>query len=135
MTEPPIVQYMILCKDVRLEGPRPKRLNLYGLMMGLTSATDVFPAHFPEFCIFLVLRNGRGPGTGEVSAVDEDTGDVCWHSGPHPLNFSSDPLEYRTLAIRVANAVFPAAGAYSFEFRYNGTVLATQSLIVTGGNS
>ncbi|HEY1378447.1 MAG TPA: hypothetical protein VGF55_16735 [Gemmataceae bacterium] len=134
MNEPPVVQYMILCKDVRLEGPRPKRLNLYGLMIGLTSASNAFPAPFPDFCVFLALRNGRGPGTGDVSAIYEDTGEVCWNSGPHSLNFSSDPLEFRTLAIRVTNAVFPAAGAYMFEFRYNGTVLATQSLIVTGGN-
>ena len=135
MNEAPLVQYMILCKDVRLEGPRPKRLNLYGLMMGLTSPSDAFPAHFPEFCIFLVLRNGRGPGVGVVSAIYEDTGEVSWISGPHPLNFSSNPLEFRTLSIRVTNVVFQAAGAYSFEFRYNGAVLATQSLTVTGVNS
>jgi hypothetical protein len=126
---------MILCKDVRLEGAAPKQLNIYGLMMGLYSAVNVFPAHFPDFCIFLALRNGRGAGVGEVSAINEDTGEVSWHSGPHPLNFSSDPLETRTLSIRVKKAVFPAAGAYSFEFRYNGVVLATQSLVVTGSSS
>jgi hypothetical protein len=131
----PLVHYMILCKDVRLEGPPPRRLNLYGLMTGLTSANDAFPANFPDFCVFLVLRNGRGPGEGQLSAIYDDTGEVPWTSGPYPLSFRSDPLEFRTLAIRVRNAVFPAAGAYSFEFRYNGLVLATQSLIVTGGNS
>jgi hypothetical protein len=104
-------------------------------MMSLRSTNEVFPAHFPEFCIFLALRNGRGPGVGMISAIHEDTGDVIWNSGPQPLNFSSDPLETRTLFIRVKNADFPAAGAYSFEFRYNGVVLASQSMIVEGSQS
>ncbi len=134
MNEAPVVQYMILCKDVRVEGPKPKRLNIYGLMMHLRSPNGAFPAHFPEFFVFLALRNGRGPGVGMISAIHEDNGEVIWNSGPQPLKFSSDPLQTRTLFIRVTNAEFPAAGAYSFEFRYNGIVLALQSLIVAGGN-
>jgi hypothetical protein len=135
MNEAPVVQYMILCQDVRLEGPKPRRLNVYGLMTHLRSPNGVFPAPVPEFCVLLALRNGRGSGVIVISAASEDTGAVCWQSAPQPINFGPDPLETRWVYLRIRRAVFPSAGVYSFDFRYNGIGLASQSLIVEGGPS
>lgn len=135
MNESPLVQYMILCKDVRLEGPSPKRMNVYGLMTHVQSPIGAFPAHIAEFCILMALRNGRGPGTAMISAVNEDTGETCWNSVPMRINFGADPLETRWLSFRMKEVTFPNAGVYSVEFRYNDIVLASQALIVTGSNS
>jgi hypothetical protein len=126
---------MVLCEDARLEGPPPRRLNVYGLMLRLRSDAGVFPVRLPMVCAFLALRNGRGTGTGMVSAVHDDTGRVVWNSAPQEFNFGTDPLEFRGAYFRVRNAIFPAAGAYTFEFRYNSVVLASQSLIVVGSQS
>jgi hypothetical protein len=135
MNEAPIVQYMILCKDARLEGPKPKRLNIYGLMTHLGSLNSVFPAPVSEFCVLLALRNGRGSGVIVISAACEDTGVVCWNSTPQRINFGTDPLETRWVNIRIKKVVLPNAGVYFFEFRYDGIVLASQSLVAVGGNS
>jgi hypothetical protein len=132
MNEAPVVKYMILCEDARLEEPPPRRLNIYGLMFRLRSEAGTFPVRCPKICALLVLRNGRGTGTGVVSAVHDDTGIVCWRSKPQTLDFGADPLEFRGAYFRGENAIFPAPGAYTLEFRYNGVVLATQSLDVLG---
>ncbi len=135
MNEAPVVQYMILCQDVRLEGPKPRRMNVYGLMTHLGSPTGAFPARIPEFCVLLALRNGRGTGVAVVAAVSEDTGTACWSSAPMRINFGTDPLETRWLSFRVNNVTFPHAGVYSTEFRYDGGMLASQSLVVTGSDT
>jgi hypothetical protein len=132
MNEAPVVQYMILCNDVRIEGSNPKRLNVYGLMTQLESPGGAFPAPVPEFCVLLALRNGRGHGSATLSALNEDTGSACWNSVTLPINFGPNPLETRWLSFRVSDVTFPNAGVYAVEFRYNGAVLASQSLIVTG---
>jgi Family of unknown function (DUF6941) len=132
MNEAPFVQYMILCKDARLEGPKPRRLNIYGLMTHLRSPKGAFPAPIPEFCTLLALRNGRGSGEIVISAVCEDTGAACWNSAPQRINFGTDPLETRWLNIRIKKVVVPNAGVYFFEFRYDGIVLASQSLVAVG---
>jgi hypothetical protein len=132
VNEAPVVQYMILCQDARLEGPKPRRLNVYGLMTRLRSPSGAFPAPVPEFRTLLALRNGRGSGDIVITAICEDTGMVCWSSAPQRINFGINPLETRWVNIRIKNVVFPNAGAYSFEFRYNGIVLASQSLIAVG---
>src|SRR5262249_23047381 len=132
MNEPPVVQYMILCEDARFEGPPPGRLNVYALTFRLNSRGGIFPRHFPNLCAFLLLRNGRGTGIGQVVGVHEDTGRVVCRSAPQNLNLGTDPLEFRGAFFRMKNIVLPAKGAYTFEFRYNGVVLATQSLIVRG---
>ena len=127
---------MILCKDVRLEGSTPKQLNIYGLMTSLQSVTGNFPVALPR-----ILRT-IGPTERPRSWGRRNHGDLRGHrrgllefgSAASDLH-GADPLQFRWLFIRVKNADFPAAGAYTFEFRYNGGVLASQSLIVEAGGS
>jgi hypothetical protein len=133
MNEPPVVHYMILCEDALFEGPGPKRLNLYGLILRLNAGGGHFPMCFPKLCAFLALRNGRGTGSGQVLGVHNDTGMIVCRSTPRTFDFGNNPLEFRGGFFRMNNTVFPAAGAYTVEFRYNGIVLAAQSFDVLGG--
>lgn len=132
MNEAPIVQYMILCEDARFEGPHPGSLNIRAVTYRLRSRSGKFPKRFPSLCALLILRNGRGSGTGQVIGVHEDTGRIICRSEPEKLNLGADPLEFRVTFFRFKDLVVPAVGAYTFEFRYNGVVVATQSLIVRG---
>lgn len=131
MNEPPLVRYMIVCEDARLEGQNARRLNIYGLLLRWRSPTSTFPQICPQLCIFLVLSNGRGTGTGVISAIHEETGLVCWRA-TQTLRFGNDPLAFRGAYFRVKNAIFPVPGAYTLEFRYNDAVLAAQTLKVEG---
>ena len=134
MNEAPVVQHMILCEDARFEG-EPKQLNLYGLTLRLNSRGRPFPKRLPRLCVFLVLRNGRGKGVGHVSGFWEDTGKIVCRSAPRRFDLGNDPLKLRSAYFMLNNTVIPAPGAYTFEFRYNGVMLATQSLDVLGSLS
>jgi hypothetical protein len=135
MNEPPVAQYMILCEDARFEGDGPGRLNLYGVILRLSARGAAFPMHFPNLCAVLALRNGRGTGTGQVQGVHADTGLVVCRSAPRRFDFGNNPLQFRGAFFRMKNTVFPAAGAYTVEFRYDGILLATQSFDVVEGRS
>jgi hypothetical protein len=132
MNLPPVVRYIILCEDARFEGDDVKRLNIHGLTLRLRSDSGNFPARFPQLCTFLVFANGRGKGTGAVTCIHDDTDLVCWRTPPQTLKFFANPLGLRGAYFRVTNPIFPEPGAYTIEFRYNGVVLASQSLIVEG---
>jgi hypothetical protein len=132
---PPVVKYMVLCEDARLEGPPPGQLNIEALTYRLKSGSGRFPSYIPKLCALVVLSNGRGQGIGEVIGIHEDADRTFYRSGPQELDLGDDPLEFRVAFFHMKNVVIPAAGAYTFEFRYNGEVLATQALVVRSGRS
>ena len=78
------------------------------------------------------LRNGHGPGSGSIACVNEETSRTCWVSTEQTYQLRNDPLSFRATYFRVRNCVFPTAGVYNIEFRYNGVALAAQSLLVEG---
>ena len=132
MNEAPIVKYMIMCEDARLEGV-PKRLNIYGLTVQLSAPDGTFPVYMPTLYAVLALRNGRGAGMGRVVGMHAENSIVICRSAARRLNFGHDPLQVQVAPFRMRMVRFPAAGAYQFEFRYDDIVLATQSFDIVGG--
>jgi hypothetical protein len=100
MNLPPIVKYMILCEDARLEGAPPGSLNIRALTYRLISRSGTFPAYLPDLCALLILRNGRGAGTGQVVGVHEDTGRTICRSAPQKLHLGTDPLGFKIAFFR-----------------------------------
>jgi hypothetical protein len=73
---------------------------------------------------------GRGSGEITVAVVRADSERLVFTSLPHTLSFGTDPLAVRGLVFRLQNGVFPDAGLYWVEFRYNGKAIARQPLLV-----
>jgi hypothetical protein len=134
MNEPPVVKYMVMCEDARSEGS-PERLNVYGLTPQLAAPGGTFPIYMRTLCALVVLRNGRGTGIGQVLGIHADTGVAVCRSPSRRLLLGNDPLRAHAAKFTVRMVRFPAAGAYTFEFRYDDAVLATQSFDVVEDRS
>ena len=130
---PPVVRQMILCEDVRPDPVTPHKLNLFGLVNTIQSfESPAFPLRLQELCILLQLTSGRGTGRANIAAVYADTDQRIFQSPAHSLTFASDPLSVAGVIFRVQDCVFPWAGLYWIQFRYNGKLLASQPLMVKG---
>jgi hypothetical protein len=132
MNEAPIVKAMLLCDDVRPNEANPNRHDIVGLMTRLWSDTGAFPMICRQLCVYVIVTNGRGRGTGLVACVHEETGLTIWRTVSRELRFGNDPLAIQGDYYRMRDVIFPVPGVYNFEYRYNGIVLATQSLVVKG---
>ena len=65
----PIVRYMLLCADWRLNGPNSRRVTIVGLISNIHSVEDrPYPLFYREFCVFLALTEGRERGKGTSCA-------------------------------------------------------------------
>ena len=129
MNEAPLVKYMLMCQDARSEGA-PERLNIYGLTAQLAAPGGRFPIYMRTLFALVVLRNGRGTGIGRVSGMHTDTGVAICRAPARRLNFGHDPLRAHAVKFMMRMVRFPATGAYTFEFRYDEVVLATQAFDV-----
>ena len=53
MTITPIVRYMLLCDDWRLDGTNNRRVTIVGLIWNIHSIDDPpYPLFYREFCVF-----------------------------------------------------------------------------------
>jgi hypothetical protein len=112
---------MLVCDDVQTDPANPHKVNVFGLIGTIRSVADPpFPLCHPQLCVYLVLTGGRGTGETTVAVVQADSDRLVFASLPHTLSFGTDPLAVRGLVFRILNGVFPEAGLYWVEFRYNG---------------
>jgi hypothetical protein len=129
---PPVVRHMLLCEDVGRDPTNPKRIALYGLMSSIRFL-DVppFPLRYALLCVYLVLTGGRGRGRGQIVIVEASVGQTICASRPHPLTFGAmNPLDVLGVCFRIRDCVFPGAGLYWVEFRYDRRTIAREPLLL-----
>jgi hypothetical protein len=123
----PIIRYMILCENVRIDSDRPTCTHVECLMSNIVSEADPpFPLLREMICVFLVLTDCRGQGTAQirVSFVDGEQEQPLFGTPLHQLDFSGrSPLDSLGIVFRLQDCRFPHAGLYSVQFWYNGQKL------------
>lgn len=121
MAVKPIVRYMILCHDWKVDATRPNRVNILGLLSNIRSGVvPRYPMVFRELCVFLALTEARGTGTAQIICVVEETGQRIFSTPQRRVTFGSDPLEIVGVPFRIRDCRFPFEGLYSVQFWYDG---------------
>jgi len=129
MSVAPIVRYMLLCEDWKLEGDNSRKITIVGLLWNIHSvAQPAFPLLYRELCVFLALTEGRGQGEAHISCVHDETGDVVIETRRRPVAFGTDPLEVVGVPFRIRNGVFRHPGRYSVQFWYDGVMIEDRPL-------
>jgi hypothetical protein len=120
----PIVRYMVLCDDVRIDPARPTCAHIDCLMSNIVSLEDPpFPLVREMICVYFILTGGHGKGMGQirVAYMDREHEEPVFGSAEHLLDFSGQsPLDLLGVAFRIEACRFPRAGQYSVQFWYNG---------------
>lgn len=125
----PIVRYMLLCEDWRLDAANTRHVTIVGLISNIHSLDDPpFPLLYRELCVFLALTEGRGLGTGHIVCVYEETGQTIFQTGKRAIQFSTDPLEVLGVPFRIRSCPFPFPGMYSIQFWYNDVLVEERPL-------
>ena len=125
----PVVRYMLLCDDWRVDGPSNRRVTIIGLIWNIHSVEEpAYPLFYREFCVFLALTEGRGQGEGHITCVFEDTGEKVFETRKRPIQVRPDPLEVIGVPFRIRDCSFPQPGRYSVQFWYDGVVIEERPL-------
>ncbi|MGL6075946.1 MAG: DUF6941 family protein [Fimbriiglobus sp.] len=120
----PIVRYMLLCDDWRLDGPSNRRVSIIGLIWNIHSVEEPpYPLFYRELCVFLALTAGRGQGEGHIVCIFEDSGEKVFETRKRSIPFGTDPLDVVGVPFRIRDCSFPWPGRYSMQFWYNGAML------------
>ena len=125
---------MILCENVRIDLNRPACADIDCLMGKIKSLEEPpFPLLQELICVYLVLTECYGSGTGEIRVVyvDGEQEQLVFSSPQHPLDFAGhSPLELLGVVFRVEAREFPQSGRYAVQFRYNGAKLEERPLLL-----
>jgi len=125
----PIVRYMLLCDDWRLDPENRHRLVIDGLMVNVHSTDDPpFPLYYEEFCVFLMLTECRGLAEAQIVCVFEETGAKVFETPKRKIPTSKEPLDVVGLPFRIRDSWFPQAGVYSIQFWYDGILVEERPL-------
>ena len=121
----PVVRYMLLCEEVRVDPARPNCIDVACLMGKIVSLEDPpFPLLRAEpICVYLELTECYGSGVGQIRVAfsDEEHEETLFGSEEHQLDFAGhSPLELLGVVFRLVDCEFPQAGRYSVQFWYNG---------------
>ena len=128
---PPVVRYFVLCQDFLIDPGRPADASIVKLIHSIYSKEKPpFPYLMDEICAFAGLSNCRGTGKFEVCVVEADSGETVHQMAAMPVDFGLDPLRFFGLPIRIRRCVFPNAGLYWVQLRYNGREIAEQDLLL-----
>ena len=120
----PIVRYMLLCDDWRLDPQNNRRVTIIGLISNIHAIEDTpYPLFYREMCVFLALTEGRGQGEGKIVCVVEESGQKVFETRTRSIAFAPDPLEVVGVPFRIRDCSFPQAGLYSVQFWYNGELV------------
>ena len=104
----PIVRYMLLCEDWRLDVANFQHVTIVGLISNIHSLDEPpFPLLYRELCVFLALTEGRGLGTGHIVCVYEETGQTIFRTAKRTIQFSTDPLDVLGVPFRIRDCPFP----------------------------
>jgi hypothetical protein len=125
----PVVRYMLLCDDWRLEPGTSLRITILGLVSNIHAIDDPpYPLLYKEMCVFLALTEGYGQGQGKIVCVYEETGQTAFETRTRPIPFGSDPLEVVGVPFRIRDCLFPQPGMYSVQFWYEGELVEERPL-------
>lgn len=120
----PVVRYMLLCDDWRLDPQNNRRVTIIGLISNIHAIEDPpYPLFYREMCVFLALTEGRGQGEGNIVCVVEESGQKVFETRARPISFPPDPLEVVGVPFRIRDCSFPQAGLYSVQFWYEGELV------------
>jgi hypothetical protein len=125
----PIVRYMLLCDDWRLDGPGNRRVTIVRLIWNIHAVEDPpYPLFYRELCVFLALTEGRGQGEGNIVCVFEDTSEKVFETRKRPIQVPADPLEVVGVPFRIRDCSFPRPGRYTVQFWYDGVMVEERPL-------
>jgi hypothetical protein len=129
MAVAPVVRYMLLCDDWKMDPRGSQRVTIVGLISSIRSLEQPpYPLRYRELCIFLALTEGRGQGEGQIVCVFEETGQKIFQTAKRPIPFGPDPLEILGVPFRVRDCRFPAPGLYSVQFWYDDVLIEERPL-------
>src|SRR5262249_45047131 len=110
----PVVRYMLLCDDWRLEPGTARRVTIIGLISNIRALDQPpYPLLRKDMCVFLALTEGHGRGEGQIVCIFEETGQKIFETRKRLIDFSGDPLEVVGVPIRIRDCNFPLPGIYS----------------------
>lgn len=132
MTEAhPTVRYLIICDDVQVDPDNAYRVTIAGLISAIRSVEEpAYPLLYPELCVFLQFVECRGPAEGRVEIRHADTDQVAFRTRTRTIPFVKSPLDVMVVTFRIRNCLFPSAGLYMVQFRYNEQMIAEQPLLL-----
>jgi uncharacterized protein DUF6941 len=119
----PIVRYMLLCDDARVDPDNPACTHIDCLMSNIVSLENPpFPLVREMICVYVVLTGCHGNGMAQIRVVfcDPEPEQLCFAFPPHLLDFAGhSPLASLGVVFRLEGCLFPHAGRYSVQFWYN----------------
>lgn len=125
----PVVRYMLLCDDWRLDPQNQRRITIIGLISNIHALDEPpYPLLYREMCVFLALTEGRGQGEAKIVCVFEESGQKVIETRSRRIVFGPDPLEIVGVPFRIRNISFPQSGLYSVQFWYDGELLEERPL-------
>jgi hypothetical protein len=125
----PVVRYMLLCDDWRLDPANNQRVTIIGLISNIYAVDDPpFPLFYREMCVFLALTDGHGQGEGKIVCTFEASGQKVFETHSRPIDFGPDPLEVLGVPFRIRDISFPQAGLYSVQFWYDEELVEERPL-------
>lgn len=127
----PFIRHMLLCEAVRPRPADPRKVDVLGLLSSVRVADGAFPAAV-SFSVYLATTGGRGSGEARIVVVDADSGAEVYAGDAHRLHFPPDPVQVTGMIFRIPACWLPRPGLYWVEFRYDGTMVSRQPLLVRG---
>ena len=125
----PVVRYMLVCDDWRVNPANSREFTIVGLISNIRSLEDPpYPLCRQEICVFLVLTEGRGQGQGKIVCTFDVGRQKVFETPPMPISFGRDPLEIAGVSFRIRDCTFPQPGLYSLAFWYDGALVHEQSI-------
>ena len=125
----PVVRYMLLCDDWRVDPDNSNRVTIIGLITHIHAVEDPpYPLFYQEMCVFLVLTEGRGKGKGKIVCVFEEDRRKVFETRSRPISFGPDPMEVVGVPFRIRDCSFPRAGLYMVQFWYEGELVEERPL-------
>ena len=128
----PIIRYMLLCDDIRVDPDNPACVHVECLMSEIVSLEiPPFPLLREMLCVYLMLTECYGNGVAQIRVVYSDgEHEVPLFGSPeHRLDFTGHfPLEVLGVVFRIEACLFPESGRYTVQFWYNGEILEERPL-------
>ena len=90
-----------------------------------------YPLLLELICVYLVLTDCQGRGTGQirVAFADAEHERPIFGSAPHPFDFTGhSPLELLGITFRIVDCQFPRDGRYVVQFWYNDSIVEERPL-------
>lgn len=127
----PIVRHLIPCEDFLIPPNHPHKISLLNLIFSIRSMEDPpFPTVQEEFCIFVVLTNGRGTGQAFLKIVHADSDQAVRITQMVSVNFGNDPLKVLGIPFRIRNCTFPQPGLYWIQLWYDNMQIGEQDILL-----